>query len=250
MAQPFSTKAEQGPTALNPESYAWNGVVREWVSTPPVWLGATPVQQQIYLENWRQRWLVEQRLEGQGLEQLERDADAMVWLLNDAYDVEHQAYLMSEKGMKLMPLKIRSDGASTVMSYDERYTPYIEKTRLLPFIQLVSRSTPKLNVVEITTLTDWWRPETHSFHLRTREMTVTLQDVSMITALPIEGKPLCMSTNSKGSRQQMEALVDMSPPKPEAENGGKKDIVPAGAPFSWIATNFAHCLEDANDDVI
>ncbi|KAE8796364.1 hypothetical protein D1007_28659 [Hordeum vulgare] len=44
---------------------------------------------------------------------------------------------MSEKEMKLMPLKIRSHGASTVMSYDERYTPYIEMTRLLPFIQLL-----------------------------------------------------------------------------------------------------------------
>ncbi|KAE8779721.1 hypothetical protein D1007_47294 [Hordeum vulgare] len=39
-------------------------------------------------------------------------------------------------------------------------------------------------------------------------MTVTLQDVSMITALPIEGKPLCMSTDSEGWRQQMEALID------------------------------------------
>ncbi|KAI5009123.1 hypothetical protein ZWY2020_010171 [Hordeum vulgare] len=36
----------------------------------------------------------------------------MVWLLNDAYDVEHRTYLMSEKEMELMPLKIRSHGAS------------------------------------------------------------------------------------------------------------------------------------------
>ncbi|KAE8804224.1 mutator protein [Hordeum vulgare] len=61
----------------------------------------------------------------------------MVWLLNDVYDVEHRAYLMSEKKMELMPLKIRSHGASTVMQYDERYTPYIEMTGLLPFIQLL-----------------------------------------------------------------------------------------------------------------
>uniref|UniRef100_A0A8I6WD77 Aminotransferase-like plant mobile domain-containing protein n=1 Tax=Hordeum vulgare subsp. vulgare TaxID=112509 RepID=A0A8I6WD77_HORVV len=133
----------------------------------------------------------------------------MVWLLNDAYVVQHRAYLMSQKGM-LMPLKIRSQGASTVMSYYERYTPYIEMTGLLSFIQLVSRSTSNLNDAAISALTDRWRPETHSFHLRTEEMTMTLEDVSMNTALPIEGKPLCMSTDSEGWRHQMEALIAMS----------------------------------------
>ncbi|KAI5005803.1 hypothetical protein ZWY2020_033046 [Hordeum vulgare] len=173
----------------------------------------------------------------------------MVWLLNDVYDVEHRAYLMSEKD-RLMPLKIRSHGASTIMQYDERYTPYIEMTGLLPFIQLVSRSTPNLNAAAITALIDRWRPETHSFHLRTGEMIVTLQDVSMITALPIEGKPLCMSTDFEGWRHQMVALIGMSPPEPEVEDGGKKDRVSAGAPFTWIAANFAHCPRDANDEVI
>uniref|UniRef100_A0A8I7B4Z5 Uncharacterized protein n=1 Tax=Hordeum vulgare subsp. vulgare TaxID=112509 RepID=A0A8I7B4Z5_HORVV len=48
----------------------------------------------------------------------------------------------------------------------------------------------------------------------------------------------------------MEALIGMSPPEPEAEDGGKKDRVPTGAPFTWIATNFAHCPQDANDDVL
>uniref|UniRef100_A0A8I6XI57 Aminotransferase-like plant mobile domain-containing protein n=1 Tax=Hordeum vulgare subsp. vulgare TaxID=112509 RepID=A0A8I6XI57_HORVV len=136
------------------------------------------------------------------------------------------------------------------MQYDERYTPYIEMIGLLPFIQLVSRSTPNLNAAAVTALIDRWRPETHSFHLRTAEMTVTLQDVSMITALPIEGKPLCMSTDSEGWRQQMEALIGMSPQEPEVEDGGKKDRVPVGAPFTWIAANFAHCPKDADDEVI
>ncbi|KAI4963061.1 hypothetical protein ZWY2020_019786 [Hordeum vulgare] len=48
----------------------------------------------------------------------------------------------------------------------------------------------------------------------------------------------------------MEALIGMSPPEPKVEDGGKKDRVPAGAPFTWIAVNFAHCPEDANDEVI
>ncbi|KAE8788443.1 VQ motif-containing protein 17 [Hordeum vulgare] len=33
--------------------YQWTGVVREFVSAPPIWLGATPQQEQAYLEHWR-----------------------------------------------------------------------------------------------------------------------------------------------------------------------------------------------------
>ncbi|KAE8787246.1 serine/threonine-protein phosphatase 7 [Hordeum vulgare] len=169
-----------------------------------------------------------------------------IGLPSDSTETEKE----EDEDEELTPLKIQFHGASSVMQYDERYTPYIEMTGLLPFIQLVSRSTPNLNAAAVTTLIDRWRPETHSFHLRTREMTVTLQDVSMITALPIKGKPLCMSTYSEGWRQQMEALIGMSPQEPEVEDGGKKDRVLAGAPFTWIAANFSHCPKDADDEVI
>ncbi|KAE8788813.1 hypothetical protein D1007_37084 [Hordeum vulgare] len=42
----------------------------------------------------------------------------------------------------------------------------------------------------------------------------------------------------------------MSPQEPKVEDGGKKDRVPAGATFTWIAANFDHCPEDADDEVI
>jgi hypothetical protein len=74
---------------------------------------------------------------------------------------------------------------------------HIQRLGLLPFIHMVTRSTPNMNPSVITTLVDRWRPETHSFHLRTGEMTVTLQDMLMILPLPIEGKPLCIDTSSE-----------------------------------------------------
>ena len=90
---------------------------------------------------------------------------------------------------KLEPLKIRYHGVSgPAMPYDEWYTPYIQQAGLLPWIQLVSRSTPNLNAPLVSALVDRWRPETHSFHLRTGEMTVTLEDVSLITDLAIDGR--------------------------------------------------------------
>ena len=117
------------------------------------------------------------------------------------------------------------------MPYDERYTEYIEKLGLLPFIQLVSRSTPNFNPSAITALVDRWRPETHSFHLPSGEMTVTLQDVSMILALPITGKPVCFSTESDGWREKMSSLIGASPPEKEESS---TDRLSAGATFVWI----------------
>uniref|UniRef100_A0ACD5WH87 Uncharacterized protein n=1 Tax=Avena sativa TaxID=4498 RepID=A0ACD5WH87_AVESA len=172
----------------------------------------------------------------------------MVWLLEDYYDHQHRAYLMAEKHMRLRPLKIRSHGASSNdMPYDERYTEYIKRLGLLPFITLVSRSTPNLNAAAITALVDRWRPETHTFHLRTGEITPTLQDVSMIFGLPIAGEPLCMSTDSDGWRNAMHLLIGMAPEELEDK---RKDRVPAGATYAWIVENFRECPNPAEVEVI
>ncbi|KAK1696530.1 hypothetical protein QYE76_013227 [Lolium multiflorum] len=104
-----------------------------------------------------------------------------------------------------------------------------------------------MNAAALTALVDRWRPETHTFHLRAEEMTLTLQDVFMILGLPIQGEPLCMNTASDGWRGQMGDLIGMAPPEPE----DPKERTPAGAPFAWIRTNFGELLpEGANEDSI
>ncbi|KAK1628716.1 hypothetical protein QYE76_003031 [Lolium multiflorum] len=103
-----------------------------------------------------------------------------------------------------------------------------------------------MNPVALTALVDHWRPETHTFHLRAGEMAPTLQDVSMILGLPIQGEPLCMNTSSDGWREQMAALIGMAPPAP----ANPKERAPAGASFSWIRTNFRQCPDGANEDTI
>ena len=135
------------------------------------------------------------------------------------------------------------------MPYDARYTPYIQQLGLLPFIHMVTRSTPAFNPDAITALVDRWRPETHTFHLRTGETTVTLQDMSMILALPIEGNPVCMCSDSDGWREQMVSLIGQDPL--EAINKkGEKLRVAAGATFTWIIQNFKICPEDADEETI
>jgi hypothetical protein len=42
----------------------------------------------------------------------------------------------------------------------------------------------------LSTLLDHWRSETHTFHFTVSEMTVTLQDTSLLMGLPFEGEPL------------------------------------------------------------
>ena len=42
----------------------------------------------------------------------------------------------------------------------------------------------------LTALVDRWRPETHTFHFRWGEMTVTLQDVACLLGLPLAGNAI------------------------------------------------------------
>ena len=75
VAPPSPIKPEPQPEP-EPEPiarFSWNGVVREWVSAPPVWLGATLAQEQAYLDMWRQRRLAEERRRDEYEEMLERD---------------------------------------------------------------------------------------------------------------------------------------------------------------------------------
>ena len=70
---PIKPETEREPSLI--ERYSWTGVVREWVRAPPVWMGATPAQEQAYLEHWRKIRVAEERRDGEYLEMLERDLE-------------------------------------------------------------------------------------------------------------------------------------------------------------------------------
>ncbi|KAL9672446.1 hypothetical protein QQ045_028696 [Rhodiola kirilowii] len=71
-----------------------------------------------------------------------------------------------------------------VVSLNPRLTQYVANAGFLPWSQVCNvKIDPKL----CTALVERWRPETHTFHLNGGEATITLQDVALLTGLPIDG---------------------------------------------------------------
>ncbi|CAN1176445.1 Serine/threonine-protein phosphatase 7 long form homolog [Linum perenne] len=77
--------------------------------------------------------------------------------------------------------------ATIVPPYNELYTPHLRTVGLYGVHELVRM---RLDHDFITALIERWRPETHIFHMPEGECTVTLQDVNIISGLPINGKAI------------------------------------------------------------
>lgn len=70
--------------------------------------------------------------------------------------------------------------------------PYLE---LAGFANVAKIASLKVDSKLIIALLERWRPETHTFHLPTGECTITLDDVSMLLGLRINGKAVNDPTN-------------------------------------------------------
>ena len=67
---------------------------------------------------------------------------------------------------------------------------YLQNLGVQHLVDILQSEAKSINASLIAGLVERWRPETHTFHLPFGEMTVTLQDVSALWGLPIQGVPV------------------------------------------------------------
>ena len=53
----------------------------------------------------------------------------------------------------------------------------------------------KVNEALVNAFIERWRSETHTFHLKCGETTITLQDVYVLLCISVDGRPLTSNTN-------------------------------------------------------
>lgn len=127
------------------------------------------------------------------------------------------------------------------LKFHERYRPYLRDAGLLGLSQICQRM-PQLDKALITALVERWRPETHSFHLASGEMTVTLQDVAMLFALPIDGRPVCSSTEHDYGQMVLDCLGH----DPRGQSMPGKSFLH----YKWLKKHFYELPEGADDHTV
>ena len=136
-------------------------------------------------------------------------------LLDPYYDDHHRCHSWLSSDIEIPPTFL-SKTPRIQWDLDDRFVPLLLHTGLLPFARLMSTGHSfTLDASLLTALVDRWRPETHTFHFRWGEMTVTLEDVAMITGLPIAGEVIVPPPKRADWRQYLAARFGQQIPRTE-----------------------------------
>ena len=168
------------------------------------------------------------------------DRDRVPELLDHRYEGTHWSRLWLSSDASGPPsFKLR--GPKAPWKLDERFVPRLEVSGLLPFARMLCDShNLALDGSLLSALVDRWRPETHTFHFRWGEMTITLQDVAMITGLPISGEAIVPAARDIDWRQHLSERFNSEIPRTGT------GVLAKGVPLVWLR-RFDECPEDVDD---
>ena len=116
----------------------------------------------------------------------------------------------------------------------KRITPYLHQCRLYRVTHLLHID---IDWSLVTSLVERWQPDTHTFHLLTCEMSITLQDIAILTGLPIDGNAVCGPTNLVWE-QVCDNLLGEIPPATTLTYGSLK--------ITWVRNTFSNLPKGAN----
>lgn len=132
-----------------------------------------------------------------------------------------------------------------VSTYSKRFTEVVKSTGL----DILAGTAQVVDRAMISAFVERWHEETSSFHLPFGEMTITLEDMFLITGLKIDGK---MPLTQKLSKDEAAALVnrclgiDVDEVKAQFN---KKEIGGTNLRLSWLQEKITSIVEvPGNDD--
>ncbi|KAL0351191.1 UNVERIFIED_CONTAM: Serine/threonine-protein phosphatase 7 long form [Sesamum radiatum] len=123
-----------------------------------------------------------------------------------------------------------------VLQLVPRHIRVLQVLQNMGFLGILQCGHIEIDTHLITALVERWRPETHTFHFSVGEATITLQDISIIWALPIEGN-LITGVDIKWTTQQWQNYCHQWLGFRPNENAFKRSRIKLSALLDWLLNN-------------
>uniref|UniRef100_A0A8I6Z1L4 Uncharacterized protein n=1 Tax=Hordeum vulgare subsp. vulgare TaxID=112509 RepID=A0A8I6Z1L4_HORVV len=144
-------------------------------------------------------------------------------------------------------MRMRGYGANDFL-YDVRYEPYIARLGLLPLCVAIQANPTTGEPCSGHHIYGSLEARDTFFHLGCGEMTITPEDMAMISGLPINGFTLTSHVSVVNSRDRVGFLIGVHPPPPLPRKAGSSKVK-----HSWLKEVIGAnnpCPADADEMVV